>query len=440
MRGARAFGGGRGYRTRYSHAGWGSPWRTWWGSSYGVESADPQLVLWIQSCLSRLIGSWVPQTGTLGPATRRALRLFQSRQQLPATGSLDADTIAILRKACGVEAGAAGWDGNADSAATSMDPSAGTSSEISNFGSRVLKNLATQNSGSVEIQQAIRQGIRDENRLTDMLFNWRHPERHGQKLRANEQSLVREWLDIRDRLVRPALQAAASPAASGASLAPAAPAAAKAQSTTSGVEADGDMTHHIPCIQQLQDQGRRISFVQRYLRDLHPPEVAVLKKAGFRIVSCFEENPSDPPITFFTRARGLRDGWRGFAQAQAAGQPAGTPIYFAFDLDPGQAQRQLTLDYFQGVRDGCRQYLADMKSKNKVGVVYAIGVYGSGCVLEWCQAQGLATFFWQAFAPGWCNNRQVWRDANIHTSGRDTPARCGLNLGHLEGWGNEGGW
>jgi hypothetical protein len=436
MRGGRAFGGGRGYRARYSRGRWGSPWRTWRGSSYGAESADPQLVLWVQSCLAQLVGSWVPQTGTLGPATRRALRLFQSQQQLAPTGMLDADTITALTTGIRGQNGV-GRDTNTAASLVSTDALGGTSSEISNLGTAVLRRFAARSSDLTEIRNAIHQGVRDENRLTDLVFNERHPERRGQRLQVNEPLLVREWMDIRDRTVRPALQAAAS-AQTGAQLVQ--PAAAKASSTTSGVEADGDMTHHIPCIQQLQDQGRRISFVQRYLRDLQPPEVAALKNAGFQIVSCFEENPSDPPIAFFTGARGQRDGWRGFAQAQAAGQPAGTPIYFAFDLDPGLAQRQLVLDYFQGVREGCRQYLADMKSKNKAGVVYAIGVYGSGCVLEWCQAQGIATFFWQAFAPGWCNNRQVWRDANIHTSGRDIPARCGLHLGHLEGWGNEGGW
>jgi hypothetical protein len=437
MRGGRAHGGGRGYRTRYFYGRSGWPWRTGWGSYYGAEPVDPQLVLWAQSCLTQSIGSWVPQTGTLGPATRRALRLFQSQQQLPPTGALDADTVTALKKASSGQ-GSLGWDRNTAPSSGSTDSSEGTSGEISTLGASALKRFAVQTAGTVEIRNAIQQGIRNESRLTDIVFNARHPERRGQRLQPNEQLLIREWIDVRDRLVRPTLQAVAQ--AAPAQVAPAAPAAAKAPSTASGVEADGDMTRHIPCIQQLQDQGRPITFVQRYLRDLRPPEVAALKNAGFRIVSCFEENPSDPPIAFFTRARGQRDGWRAFAQAQAAGQPAGTPIYFALDLDPAPGQRQLVLDYFQGVRDGGRQYLADMKSQNKPGVRYAIGVYGSGCVLEWCQAQGFATFFWQAFAPGWCNNRQVWRDANIHTSGRDIPPRCGLNLGHLEGWGNEGGW
>lgn len=57
------------------------------------------------------------------------------------------------------------------------------------------------------IGTAIQGGIRDENRLTDMVFNARHPELHGRRLQPNERQLIQEWLDIRDRLVRPALRA-----------------------------------------------------------------------------------------------------------------------------------------------------------------------------------------------------------------------------------------
>lgn len=51
-------------------------------------------------------------------------------------------------------------------------------------------------------------GNRDVNKLTNMIFFARHPERRGRKLEPPEpqfQQLRREWLDIRDRLVRPAL-------------------------------------------------------------------------------------------------------------------------------------------------------------------------------------------------------------------------------------------
>jgi hypothetical protein len=271
------------------------------------------------------------------------------------------------------------------------------------------------------IQAAIKGGTRDESRLTDLVFQQRHPERRGKPLRADERGLVAEWLDIRDRLVRPALQAVAQP-----------------PSTTSGIEADGDQTHSITCIAGLQDQGRAISFVQRYLRDLRAPEVAALHRAGLRIVSCYEVNDRDPPVAYFTKDRGRFDGRVAFTQAQAVGQPAGTPVYFAVDTDPTRA----VLDYFVGVQEGQAQFLADMRKQGKPEVAYAVGVYGASCLLEWCRAQNLATFFWQAHATAWCANanRTVWAGANIHTSGLDVPARCGSHLGHLEGWGNEGGW
>lgn len=55
------------------------------------------------------------------------------------------------------------------------------------------------------LQEAIGRGLRDVNRLTDLVFHARHPERRGQSIRPTEPALVREWRDIRERLVRPAL-------------------------------------------------------------------------------------------------------------------------------------------------------------------------------------------------------------------------------------------
>jgi D-alanyl-D-alanine dipeptidase len=56
---------------------------------------------------------------------------------------------------------------------------------------------------------ALAAGVRDENKLTSMIFFARHPKRGGRKLEPAEpnfQQLRREWLDIRDRLVRPFLE------------------------------------------------------------------------------------------------------------------------------------------------------------------------------------------------------------------------------------------
>jgi hypothetical protein len=63
--------------------------------------------------------------------------------------------------------------------------------------------------------QAIRNGERDENVLTDLIFSERHPELGGRRIRPDERDLAAEWLRIRDAEVRPALN----------TLAPAAPSA-----------------------------------------------------------------------------------------------------------------------------------------------------------------------------------------------------------------------
>jgi len=70
-------------------------------------SLAPQWVLWAQACLAQIVGSWVPQTGQIGKATRKAIGIFQSQQQLPATGLLDAATVNALQQACSGQAAAA---------------------------------------------------------------------------------------------------------------------------------------------------------------------------------------------------------------------------------------------------------------------------------------------------------------------------------------------
>lgn len=50
------------------------------------------------------------------------------------------------------------------------------------------------------------QGVLDENRLTDAVFFDRHPERSGRLLEPNELALRREWVEIRDRILRPILR------------------------------------------------------------------------------------------------------------------------------------------------------------------------------------------------------------------------------------------
>jgi hypothetical protein len=69
----------------------------------------------------------------------------------------------------------------------------------------------------VAIGLALLLGNRDEGKLTNLVFFARHPERRGRKLTPGEtqfDKLRKEWLDIRERLVKPALSRI-SAAASG---------------------------------------------------------------------------------------------------------------------------------------------------------------------------------------------------------------------------------
>src|SRR5215467_3110666 len=58
---------------------------------------------------------------------------------------------------------------------------------------------------SVAIGLAAAAGLRDVDRLTDVVFYFRHPDRIGRPIGPGEPALAQEWIAIRDRIVRPAL-------------------------------------------------------------------------------------------------------------------------------------------------------------------------------------------------------------------------------------------
>lgn len=65
------------------------------------------------------------------------------------------------------------------------------------------------------VAMAVARGQRDEKALTNGVFFARHPELGGREIAPGEKALAAEWLDIRDRLVRPLLARASAPMASG---------------------------------------------------------------------------------------------------------------------------------------------------------------------------------------------------------------------------------
>jgi len=64
--------------------------------------------------------------------------------------------------------------------------------------------------GTDSVDIAIASGNRDLDSLTDIEFQRRHPERGGTKIQRGEVAAAREWTDIRDNVVRPALARASS--------------------------------------------------------------------------------------------------------------------------------------------------------------------------------------------------------------------------------------
>lgn len=67
-----------------------------------------------------------------------------------------------------------------------------------------LFDLATKRERDA-VDLVYRQGITDENKLTNFVFFARHPELRGRRIRKDERDLAQKWLRIRNDLVRPML-------------------------------------------------------------------------------------------------------------------------------------------------------------------------------------------------------------------------------------------
>jgi peptidoglycan hydrolase-like protein with peptidoglycan-binding domain len=100
------FGRFRGRRRRWPFLFPGGGFGGGFGFPGGQQMQEPEVVSWAQACLAQVVGPWVPQNGIMGPATQRAVRMFQMQSQLPPTGILDENTLSSLQAACSAEAGA----------------------------------------------------------------------------------------------------------------------------------------------------------------------------------------------------------------------------------------------------------------------------------------------------------------------------------------------
>lgn len=78
---------------------------------------------------------------------------------------------------------------------------------------RLAFNAMANGGWGTAIAVAIGAGLRDVNKLTNMIFWFRHPQMIGQKIGPDQRDLAREWMDIRDGIVKPAFASASAPSA-----------------------------------------------------------------------------------------------------------------------------------------------------------------------------------------------------------------------------------
>ena len=70
---------------------------------------------------------------------------------------------------------------------------------------RLAFDAMARGAWATAIAIAVGAGQRDVNQLTNMIFWFRHPQLIGQKIRPDQPDLAREWVQIRDQIVKPAL-------------------------------------------------------------------------------------------------------------------------------------------------------------------------------------------------------------------------------------------
>jgi len=144
------------------------------------------------------------------------------------------------------------------------------------------------------------------------------------------------------------------------------------------------------------------TVIRYYSRDTGRPskrlsrqEARRFTSAGLRVGAVHEARRGDL-IESFTKELGNLDG--AHAQGYGAseiGQPAGSAIYFAVDLDASAAQiRDAVLPYFQGIADA---FGAAVEGQPR----YKVGVYGSGAACAAVLDAGLAELAWLAQSRGW---------------------------------------
>jgi hypothetical protein len=162
-------------------------------------------------------------------------------------------------------------------------------------------------------------------------------------------------------------------------------------------------------------KNSRFEFVARYYREpesrwpaLTASEARQLSSQGLKIVAVWESHSRKP--SHFTYSTGFYDATTAYREAIAAGQPAGSAIYFAVDFNAQSQWLSAIEDYFRGISEG-------FTAASGGNPQYAVGVYGSGAVCYTLKRDGLARYAWLSNSIAWTGSigYQEW---NIRQGGR----------------------
>jgi hypothetical protein len=104
-------------------------------------------------------------------------------------------------------------------------------------------------------------------------------------------------------------------------------------------------------------------------------------------------------VPLLTENQGSLDAAAAWSAAKSIGQPEGSAIYFAMDLNPGATGSGISLASALGEIDSYFQGISAYFKTN--GVPYSIGVYGAGATLTSVISQGLASYSWLASPSSW---------------------------------------
>ena len=127
-------------------------------------------------------------------------------------------------------------------------------------------------------------------------------------------------------------------------------------------------------------------------KDLTAASLKATSAAGMWCGAVFEGGGDN--VGFFTSSQGADDAEEAITQAQAAGQPLGSAIYFAVDFGPQPGQLASNIvPYFGAVA-------ARVRSAG-----YKVGAYACGTVLVGLDSMKLIDYRWLAGAMGWPGSR-----------------------------------